>query len=293
MKRVLDTVEELFPFDLQLFADGGDEELNDTENDEELIDGDDYFDSQEDPDEGDSDDELEDSEGDAGEEEDEEDEETEEDEEDEEDEETDEDGDSRLLAGKYKTVDELEKAYKNLQPQFTKKAQELAELKRKFMQENLPAKPQPTGNAQVDNAAMFNYAVKLQTAQLEAKIDALAIKETISSLHQSDKYFKEVAPKMYELLEKNPEKYFNDPDGVMRAYKDAKADMLDDIIEAKIQLAKKTGRDEAYTTKSKKSKLGSRTNAAPKRNKGNKKSIEDIIGDGIVNAPGGGSIFKI
>ena len=169
----------------------------------------------------------------------------------------------KKFAGRFKTVEDLEKAYKSLEGTFTKKSQQLNEVlgnlqnaqqNNQYMplinQNQIPQElanhPQfqqlqqtnPQEAARVAQQYLYQQQNYYQQQEQQSKMQQLALNQEILSLKSRYKDFEEVAAEL-------PVVFFNNPwlwkakNPVETAYKLTKAEKLDDVISATVDATKK------------------------------------------------------
>jgi hypothetical protein len=119
---------------------------------------------------------------------------------------------------KYKTPEEmygamqkLEQSYENLRPKFTKTAMELSQLKKQSaqppaQQEQPPAAPtaQPQPTAQPNPIDTILGYVNAQIQPVREQNEELMMQNTVIRLAQENPDFKELAPKVQDILKNKP-----------------------------------------------------------------------------------------
>lgn len=164
-----------------------------------------------------------------------------------------------LYAGKFKSVEELEKAYQNLQPTYTKTSQELQRLRKEAtqpMQQNTPQPSQNLANLQNEYPQVVNTLIDevykrvhsevvtpLQQ-RLEAQNDMteqMYLENELAKMSTKHADFKEVAPKMMEILDQK-RALMGLPDYLDVAYTLAQKEVND----AKMAKQVSNARNEAY-----------------------------------------------
>jgi len=213
------------------------------------------------------------------------------------------DNDNKLYAGRYKSVEELENAYKNLQSFSTKVAQELANYKKQQSQQNeqLPQQSQQfqqnqqvqTQFDEINRAFIMSFQqnpvgtiqqlIQHATQQVVQPLaKEMEIKTGIAELSTKYPDFPKLAPKTIEVLRNMPD-LWNIPNTLEVAYKLAKAD----YTEQAITQARNSSQQQAITTTQQKQSLFNEAQS-PRQTTGQTKTPEQMIKESILNAGGGG-----
>ena len=211
-----------------------------------------------------------------------------------------EDGQDELILGKFKSVEDMAKAYRNLEKQFTKN---------RMQQKPEPQAQQQTGQLEDPNEVFWNafqndplgtiqylagHVVQQQTAPI---IEQRQTERVLQDLDKLSQEYQQVATpdglqqwkqKMIEIAEEdfgNPSLADNPSPRLMKL---AAQELWGDSKAALYQKAKQKGREEAEQARRAKQGLSAPSGAKPKETP---KSAEEQIADSIVNAGRRGGIF--
>lgn len=191
--------------------------------------------------------------------------------------------------------------YDNLRVDYTKKAMELADLKRALAKQQAEQPQQQSGNPNVSKSApmaggirnfiqeQINAELGKAMAPLEEERKSLEIRETVVGL--ADRYpddFDEVAPLFIEMLEEDPSvlESFDMSKGVELVFKAARSDYLERTAEARAKAQQKSKED----SRRQKRIVNESTPAAASRD--GEKSEEELIRESIMAGTNRGSIFN-
>lgn len=215
----------------------------------------------------------------------------------------------KKYAGKFDSVEDLEKAYQNLQPSFTKASMELSRLRKEVVTPPSVQPQQGTVGQGSTNPANTQYpdvisSIKSEVYQqvyndvvmpLKQRIDAqdeitnqMVIESELSKMATRYDDFKEVAPVMMQVL--NEKKGLLQLDDFLEvAYTLAQKQVNETKLERKVSEAKK----EAYKSREIKEinsdiRTHAKTNAT---NQGSKDQGQQIL-DAILDIKEGGSLFR-
>lgn len=190
-----------------------------------------------------------------------------------------ENGGERLYAGKYKTVDDLEKAYKELNSHSTKKSQELAELKRSTTQ---PRSLEIPDNVTPEDRETIGFVQEIagtvasqQMADLLNKVEQMQIESYLDKLQASNpEEYEIIAPEIVSVLTENPA-LMEQQNYLELATKLAKANKMEELVASAAAEARNSAYD-SLGDKTARSSLGTRTSA---RKTGEKDPAQAIIDD--------------
>jgi hypothetical protein len=201
----------------------------------------------------------------------------------------------KLYAGKFKTVEDMEKAYANAEAFGTKTAQELSKLRKQVANPNPQANhapqsnqtsvgTQPAYNQQGNDAVVNEITKRIVSSVTNAynplldRVQLMEDKDVLSTLAMNDPdNFKDVAPSITKTIEENPW-ILQAPNYVEVAYKLAKTQVLEQKMQDKIASV----RDEAYKSKDLKV-LNSDSVTRAKQQSNTEKTPEQEIADSILN----------
>lgn len=150
----------------------------------------------------------------------------------------------QLIFGKYKSLEEAEKAYKNLERSFGKKSTEAARLRKELEQLRIPAKdekePDPLEDVLNDPdkwmerlykegpkavLEIVEKAVERRAKPLEEKVATTTYMEQVRQFREEHSDLDEYAEDMADWLKARP-KIAKEPDALETAYKAVKYDRL-------------------------------------------------------------------
>ncbi len=224
---------------------------------------------------------------------------------------------TKKYADIFNSVEDLEKAYKELQRKSTQDSQKLSQILTQQQQQAQGAQGfQQTGgqqagypqseqippelashpefqqlqaqNPQQASAVVQQYKAQKaaqqqqsQTSAQQQQLQKVVLNQEILSLRQKYSDFDEIAEHIPNVLQDMPH-LWNTPNPVETAYKIARADKVDEVVEKASASAKK----EASEKRSNKKKAKTEKQKAKTPNK--KKPAEDQISDEILSARGGG-----
>jgi hypothetical protein len=160
----------------------------------------------------------------------------------------------KLFAGKYKTVEEMEKAYLEAQKSHTKMSMELAQMKKNTNPQETSKEPKeqnfdwdgsykqdPVRTTYLMIQSMIQDAVKGISGQIEPIKTNYELSRSLDEIIGKYPDFAEYADKAIEVLEKSPELY-NLPNYLDIAYRLAKVE----DIQTKAETAFEAGKNAAY-----------------------------------------------
>jgi len=184
----------------------------------------------------------------------------------------------------FEAYQSIENSYNNLRPEFTKKAMELSEIKKKSAS---IAGEQSFDQTQLkspdDVVNLIVNAVKMQTEKemgpIKEQSEKIDMENTIYRLSRQHKDFETHSDAVLKLLEENPYLWQGGTEKASSvAYKMAKADSVDASLEGAIERSLK---DKDTITKIKNKMASDKPKASVQQNVG--KTPEDEISDSIVN----------
>jgi hypothetical protein len=167
----------------------------------------------------------------------------------------------KLYAGKYKTVEELEKAYTNMVRKGTQLAMQLAEIRKNQNNQQQPqnvqqVQPQQAGipgqainNDVLQQLAPVVVPLMQQVRALQEQQQHIAMQAEVSRLRSTYEDFDEVAPILPKLFEATPQ-LFNLPNPIETAYFIAKSQFATEQLQNVYNEATK----QAYNSKAAKQK---------------------------------------
>jgi len=194
----------------------------------------------------------------------------------------------RVWAGKYKSPEELEKAYLHAQSYSTRLAQELAQLKNQLYtdtpQEQQSSVGQEGPQDQFVQAVQY-YAqqaalnlLQQYLAPVTSKVEELSLQSELARMKATDPHFDEVAPTLAEVFQENPA-LWQLPNAVDIAYAVAKAR----YAEKALAEARAAGAKDAYNTQAAKQAAfveGQKSKAQPPQKTPTEELLDSIFGGG-------------
>jgi len=206
----------------------------------------------------------------------------------------------------YKTeYEKLKKSYDNLRPKFTQVTQELSKLRRQHQnsqqpQHNQQNPQQPQHNQQNSQQQVPNpqpqqrfapnpivNAVKQIVQPMQEQIAQMELKNEVARMATTKEDFNEVSPKMYEVLEQNPD-FWNL--GTQKALEIAYSVARTQMLESQMTQAVDEARQQAYQNRQVKEITGDeKTRVNTQSN--NQKSPEQQIIDDILSVGSKGDIY--
>lgn len=181
----------------------------------------------------------------------------------------------------YDALNKLEQSYNNIRPEFTRKSQELAELKKKVAApEPVPTLPTEVNNPS-DVVALIDAAVKLRTAEaiapMQEKADMLEMENALNKLAKNYKDLEGHIPNMLSILETEPYLWDGGTEKALKnAYLQSKGAALTDSIDKIIENTL-SDKDQIQAIKN---KTAERSKAAPQKQPTT--TNEDDIAEGIL-----------
>ncbi|HHY44808.1 MAG TPA: hypothetical protein GX512_03755 [Firmicutes bacterium] len=165
----------------------------------------------------------------------------------------------QLIFGKYKSLEEAEKAYKNLERSFGKKSTEAARLRKELEQLRTPAKDEKTEPDPLEEVLkdpdkwmerlykegpkavleIVEKAVERRTKPIEEKVATNTYMEQVRQFREEHPDLDEYAEDMAEWLKAHP-KIAREPDALETAYKAVKFDRLMETLPSIVSEASKT-----------------------------------------------------
>ncbi len=165
----------------------------------------------------------------------------------------------KLIFGKYKTLEEAEKAFKSLERSFGKKSSEAARLRKALDQLRTPAKDEKTEPDPLEEVLkdpdkwmerlykegpkavleIVEKAVERRTKPIEEKVATNTYMEQVRQFREEHPDLDEYAEDMAEWLKAHP-KIAREPDALETAYKAVKFDRLMETLPSIVSEASKT-----------------------------------------------------
>lgn len=145
--------------------------------------------------------------------------------------------DEQLLDGKFKTVDELVKSYKELEGKFTQDSQEKSELKRQLAELQQKVTKTETKEEPVDLDALFWEKPSAMLGELEKRVakllEPLAVNavENQKSALRKDPDFVKYEKEVDDMLKALPSEVRNQPNVIGELFNLVKGRHLNDILE--------------------------------------------------------------
>jgi hypothetical protein len=181
----------------------------------------------------------------------------------------------------FSAFKKLEQSYDNIRPEFTRKSQELAELKKKISPDRETTLPTEVKNPE-DVVNLIKSAVRIETEQAVApykeRAEMLEMESALNKLARTHDDFEEYLPSAMEILESKPYLWAGgSEDALMAAYGLAKAGQVNSSVE---RLVEKTLSDKDKINAIKQKTAANRTKAAPPKTV--ESTPEDDIAESIL-----------
>lgn len=166
----------------------------------------------------------------------------------------------------YDALQKLEESYNNIRPEFTRKSQELAELKKAVTKPDVPAVLPTEVNNPEDVVALINAAVALRTEEAIAPIkehaEMLEMETALNRLSKSYTDLEGHIPTMLAILQEDPYLWNGGTEKALKsAYLQSKGASVNESVE---KIIEKTLADKDQI-KAIKQKTAERSKASPQR----------------------------